>query len=215
MKFSKATICITGLLGATLLIFPVIVAGYQVHNYNPLVDLIGHGMSDEQLFSHLLRYGFQVPAGIFLIFFFRTIEQLFYAELLLSFGFRSLSYFFGMSTILNALFPCDAGCAELTFGLSVSQGMHLMIEGLTYFFIPLILLILGLGFRRINALFMSQFSNWSGIFSIILIVILYYDQTFAGLLQRLIKLTFIVYTLVTVYVCYTNRPFTATKTNFN
>lgn len=215
MKFSKATICISGFLGASLLTLPTIFAGMQMEIYDPITDLIGHGMSDELLYSHILRYSFQVPAGIFLVFYFRTVAQLFSKEILIQFPFRGLSYFLGVAIILNAVFPCDAGCADLTFGLSVSQGLHLMVEGLTYFFIPLMLVFLGLGFRRVNAVFLSKFTNWTSLLIIILVAILYYDQNYAGLLQRILKSTFIAFTFVITYVIYTTNSFIPKRTKFN
>lgn len=215
MKFSKPTVYIFGMLGAALLTVPIFLAGLQLAEFNFLYDVVGKGMGDNLLYSQIMRYVFQVPGGIFICLFFYYIHYLFPPEHLLKFGFRSLLYFCGVSSIILGVFPCDAGCVDLTFGLSVSQGINFMTEGLTYLFFPFILFVLALGFRRIRYVRTSQAINILGLFTLLMVFILYKDQSFAGLLQRIIKLMFITFAFGIAYMCKVYNPLKVKKVNFN
>lgn len=215
MVFSKITVYTWGMMSGILLALAYALSGLQIADYNPVYNAIGGGVPDEFLYSKIIRYGFQVPAGILSFIFFYTVERIFPYERLLQFGFKSLSYIFGVSTIISAVFPCDAGCANLTFGLSVSQGVHLMSEMLSTSLIIFMMLLLAAGYRRIGYIQLSQITNWCCFIIFASIIILYNDSTWVGLFQRVIKICYITFVISTAHTMYYCQPFNAKKVNFH
>jgi hypothetical membrane protein len=113
-------------------------------------------------------------------------------------GFFGLAIFYGLGTILVGLFPCDAGCPTNILDSSTSQLIHNAMASLTYVFLPICIIAIGLGLRKFEDYGkLSQIAMATGIISAIFIFVLFSnpESGYRGLLQRVIETSFITFTI--------------------
>jgi len=60
-------------------------------------------------------------------------------------GFCGLGIFYGIATIIVGLFPCDKGCNKELIDPSVLQVIHNLTGLLTYIFVPISIILIGVG----------------------------------------------------------------------
>ena len=184
----------TGILGVTFFGVASILGGFQFDSYNPISQYISETMAVDTPYGKILRFFGYLPAGVLLtIFSFAGLKK-FPASTPIRIGFWGLGIFYGIATIIIGLFPCDKGC-NMEFP-SVSQLIHTLTGLLTYIFVPISIVTIGIGLRQSkkhNAL--SKIAISCGLVSIVFVGILLSNRStnFAGLYQRIIEVTFIIW----------------------
>ena len=183
-----------GILGVTFFGVASILGGFQFDRYNPISQYISETMAIDTPYGKVLRFFGYLPAGVLLtIFSFAGLKK-FPSSTPTKIGFWGLGIFYGLATIIIGLFPCDKGC-NMEFP-SVSQLIHTLTGLLTYLFVPISTVSIGIGLRQSkkhNAL--SKIAIICGFVSIVFVGILLSNRStnFAGLYQRIIELTFIIW----------------------
>ena len=184
----------TGILGVTFFGVASILGGFQFDSYNPISQYISETMAVDTPYGKVLRFFGYLPAGVLLtIFSFAGLKK-FPASTPIRIGFWGLGIFYGIATIIIGLFPCDKGC-NMEFP-SVSQLIHTLTGLLTYIFVPISIVTIGIGLRQSkkhNAL--SKNATSCGLISTVFVGILLSNRStnFAGLYQRIIEGTFIIW----------------------
>ncbi len=184
-----------GILGVTLFAVASILGGFQSESYNHVTQYISESMAIDTPYGKLLRYVGYLPAGVLLtVFSFLGYKKLPKSSLV-KIGFWGVGIFYGFSTIIVGLFPCDAGCNKALIDPSISQIIHNFSGILTYLFMPTCMILIGVGllkFKKYRTL--SLLGILSGLLSFIFIGLLSDPSTnYAGLFQRVIEVTFIIW----------------------
>jgi len=190
------TIFVIGILGVTLFSIASIIGGFQFDNYNPLSQYISETYAIDTPYGKTLRFFGYIPSGILLtIFAFFGLKK-FPKSNLIKWGFSGIGVFYGIATVIAGIFPCDKGCNKELIDPSVSQLIHNMTGILTYIFVPLSIIAIGVGLRKLKTnINLSRISIYCGLNCIVFIVILLSDPLtqYAGLYQRIIEGTFIIW----------------------
>ena len=185
-----------GILSVTFFGVASILGGFQFESYDPISQYISETMAIDTPYGKALRFFGYIPAGVLLtIFSFAGVKKI-SASALTKIGFWGLGIFYGLATIIIGLFPCDKGCNMELADPSVSQLIHTLTGLLTYLFVPISITTIGIGLRQSkkhNAL--SKIAISCGFVSIVFVGILLSNRStnFAGLYQRIIEVTFIIW----------------------
>ena len=186
----------TGILGVTFFGVASFLGGFQFDNYSPISQYISETMAVDTRYGKVLRFLGYIPSGILLtIFCFAGLKK-FPKSNLTKIGFWGLGFFYGIATIVIGLFPCDKGCNKELVDPSVSQIIHNITGLLTYIFVPISIIIIGIGLRQSkNYDGLAKTSIICGLICIVLIGLMLSDplQNYAGLFQRIIEGTFILW----------------------
>lgn len=185
-----------GILGVTFFGVASLLGGFQFTNYNPISQYISETMAIGTPYGKELRYLGYIPSGILLtIFSFLAIKKLPKSNLT-KIGFWGLGVFYGIATIIVGIFPCDKGCNKELIDPSISQLIHNLTGFLTYVFVPISIIIIGIGLReQKNYNGLSKVALICGLNCIVFIGLLLSDPLtkYAGLYQRIIEGTFIIW----------------------
>jgi len=196
---NRKTIFGIGILGVTLFSVASIIGGFQFDNYNPLSQYISETYAIDAPYGKALRYFGYIPSGLLLtIFAFLGLKE-FPKSDLIKIGFWGLAIFYGLATIIVGIFPCDKGCNKELIDPSLSQLIHNLTGLLTYIFVPLSIIAIGIGLRQLKIHFgLSNIALFCGLNCILFIGILLSDPLteYAGLYQRIIEGTFIIWIIV-------------------
>ncbi|MGW8121738.1 DUF998 domain-containing protein [Roseivirga echinicomitans] len=190
------TIFVTGLLGVTLFSIASILGGFQFDNYNPLSQYISETYTIDTPYGKVLRYFGYIPSGILLTIFTFFGQRKFPKSSLIKLGFSGIGIFYGIATVIVGIFPCDEGCNKELINPSISQLIHNLTGLLTYIFVPLSIIAIGIGLRQLKTHFcLSRISIICGLNCIVFVSILLSDplSQWAGLYQRIIEGTFIIW----------------------
>ena len=186
----------TGILGVTFFGVASILGGFQFDSYNPISQYISETMAVNTPYGKVLRFFGYVPSGVLLtIFSFAAINK-FPAAKLTKIGFWGLGIFYGIATIVVGLFPCDKGCNKEFVDPSISQIIHNSTGLLTYIFVPISIIIIGISLRQLTKYHrLSKIAIVCGMICILFIGLLLSDPStnYAGLFQRIIEGTFIIW----------------------
>jgi predicted permease len=122
------------------------------------------------------------------------LSKIFPPSKLTKIGFYTLGIFYGIATIVVGIFPCDSGCNPEFIDPSISQVIHNIVGALTYVFVPLSILLIGIGLKQdpiYNRL--STQGIIYGLTSMMFVFVLFSDATseLKGLYQRIIEIVFI------------------------
>jgi len=185
-----------GILGVTLFSLASIVGGFQLDNYSHLSQFISETYAIDTPYGQEIRYFGYIPCGLLLtIFSFLAIKKLPSATLI-KLGFLGLAVFYGIANIIVGIFPCDKGCNKEFINPSISQIIHNLTGGLTYLFVPLSILLIGIGLQSFKThLTLSKIALFCAVNSLIFVGILFSNPAsqWLGLYQRIIELSFIVW----------------------
>ena len=193
-----------GILGILFFAIPSIIGGFQINNYNPVSQFISESMAIGTPNGKLLRYYGYIPSGILLSLFSFIGYQKFPKSKLLKIGFIGLGLFYGVATIIVGIFPCDIGCNPDLIDPSISQLIHNLTGFLTYVFVPISLIIIGLGILKLH-----KYSNLAktafvcGLISILFIALLFSNPSsnYIGLYQRIIESLFAIWIVIcSIYI---------------
>lgn len=190
------TIFWIGILGVTLFAVASVLGGFQFDDYNPLSQYISETYAIDTPYGKALRYFGYIPSGLLLTIFAFFGRRKFPRSNLIKIGFSGIGVFYGIATIIVGIFPCDKGCNKELIDPSISQLIHNLTGLLTYIFVPLSIIAIGIGLRQLKTDFgLSGIAIFCGLNCILFIGILLSDPLtkYAGLYQRIIEGTFIIW----------------------
>lgn len=196
---NKQVIFLIGIIGVTLFSAASILGGFQFDNYNPLSQYISETYAIDTPYGQTLRYFGYIPSGIFLTIFAFSALRIFPKSSLIKTGFWGLGIFYGIATIIVGIFPCDKGCNRELVDPSISQLIHNLTGLLTYIFVPLSIIAIGLGLRQLKTQHgLSRIAILCGLNCVVFIGLLLTDplSKYAGLYQRIIEGTFMIWIIV-------------------
>ena len=200
----------TGIIGVTLFSLASILGGFQFDNYNHLSQYISETYAIDTPYGRVLRFFGYIPSGLFLTIFAFSAWRIFPRSSLIRTGFRGLGIFYGIATIMVGIFPCDKGCNKELVDPSISQLIHNLTGLLTYIFVPLSIIAIGIGLRQLRIHFrLSVIAIFCGLNCIVFIGVLLTDPLakYAGLYQRIIEGTFIIWIIAcSVFIKNNDRP---------
>tara|TARA_R110000772_G_scaffold35518_1_gene85555 strand:+ start:93 stop:731 length:639 start_codon:yes stop_codon:yes gene_type:complete len=185
---------IIGIVGVGLFAFCAILGGFFIDDYSVISQYISESYAIDTEYGLILRGFGYFPSGILISIFCFRLSKMFPPSKLTKIGFYALGIFYGIATIVVAIFPCDSGCNPEFIDPSISQVLHNLTGALTYLFVPLSILLVGIGLKQD-----PKYSKLSirgivyGILSMLFVFILFSDATsqFKGLYQRIIETLFI------------------------
>ncbi|KAB2878178.1 DUF998 domain-containing protein [bacterium] len=198
-----------GILGVTLFSVASVIGGFQFDDYNPLSQYISETYAIDTPYGKALRYFGYIPSGLLLtIFAFLGLRE-FPKSNLIKIGFWGLGIFYGLATIIVGIFPCDKGCNKELIDPSISQLIHNLTGLLTYIFVPLSIIAIGIGLRQLKTHFgLSKIAVFCGLNCILFIGILLSNPLteYAGLYQRIIEGTFIIWIIACSFFIKNSNP---------
>lgn len=193
---SNKLLFLTGILGVTFFGVASILGGFQFDDYSPISQYISETMAVDTPYGKALRFFGIIPSGVLLTIFSFVGLKKFPKSKLTKIGFWGLGIFYGIATIIVGLFPCDKGCNKELVDPSISQIIHNLTGLLTYIFVPISIIIIGIGLRQSkNYDRLSKIAIVCGLICIVFIGLLLSDPltNYAGLYQRIIEGTFIIW----------------------
>lgn len=192
-----------GVLGAVLFVITSIAGGILIDDYNISTQLISETYAIDTKYGMILREFGIIPSGILLAVFCFLGPKFFQPSKLTSIGFFGMGIFYGVATVIVGVFPCDSGCNREFIDPSISQIIHNLIGFLTYIFVPVSLILIGIGLRKQqgnNGL--SKLSILTGVLSSVGIYLLSSGEhpEYIGLYQRIIETLFVVWIISCAFV---------------
>ena len=185
-----------GILGVSLFAIAAIVGPLLIEDYSVVSQYISESFASDTEYGWYLQYFGYVPSGILItIFCFSAPKKLPSSKLIIA-GFFGLALFYGLGTVLVGIFPCDAGCPTDVIDSSLSQLIHNAMGSLTYIFLPICIIAIGLGLKKMEGYSrLSQIAMATAIISGIFIFILFSnpESDYRGVLQRVIETWFITF----------------------
>jgi hypothetical protein len=185
-----------GILGVSLFAIAAIVGPLLIEDYSVVSQYISESFASDTEYGWYLQYFGYVPSGILItIFCFSAPKKLPSSKLIIA-GFFGLALFYGLGTVLVGFFPCDAGCPTDVIDSSLSQLIHNAMGSLTYIFLPICIIAIGLGLKKMEGYSrLSQIAMATAIISGIFIFILFSnpESDYRGVLQRVIETWFITF----------------------
>mgnify|MGYP001583323358 FL=1 len=185
-----------GIVGASLFIISSILGGLLIDNYSIISQYISESYAIDTEYGMVLRTFGYIPSGIFIAIFCFTGVRFFAPTKLLNIGFYGIGLFYGLATVVVGMFPCDSGCNKDFIDPSTSQLIHNFMGLLTYLFVPVLIILIGLELKKIqkNTVFPLQ-SIVLGVISFLFVSVLFLNSNskYIGLYQRIIELVFILW----------------------
>lgn len=181
---------LSGFFGAALFILATFLGGLQLTGYSHVSQFISESYAIGTPFGVALRYFGFIPSGL-LIFCFSIVSiKIVPGSSLSHIGYIILGIFYGFGTVVVSLFPCDEGCNKEFIEPSLSQLIHNLSGLLTYLFVPVSLILLGIAARKWEGAVLVSYSGIiCGIIAMLFVGILSNNvrSELAGLYQRIIE----------------------------
>jgi hypothetical protein len=185
-----------GILGASLFALSSIVGGILIEDYSIISQYISESYAIDTEYGIILRTFGYIPSGILLTIFCFLGSKYFQPSILTKIGFYGLAIFYGLATIIVGFFPCDSGCNKTFIDPSISQVIHNLAGVLTYIFVPISMILIGIGLKQL-----PDYKNLSiqaityGIISVLFIYLLFSGSNpeYIGLYQRIVEALFIIW----------------------
>ena len=199
---SNKSIFFIGVLGVSLLAASFILGGLLIENYDIVSQFISESYAIDTEYGLLLRIFGYIPSSILITLFCFLAVKYFQPTILIKIGFYGIGIFYGVASLVTGIFPCDSGCNKELINPSFSQLTHNFAALLMYVFVPINIIITGIGLKRLaNYNRLSIIAITSGIISILFVYLLFSDITseFLGLYQRIIESVFIVWILTCAF----------------
>lgn len=188
-----------GILGVLLFVIAVVAGGWLFPGYSHISQLISESYAVDAPYGEPLRCYLYIPSGI-LIFLFAVLAIISLPKSVGSFlGFCGIGIFYGLATVVVALFPCDAGCNKEFINPTLSQFIHNIVGVVTYAVVPFSLIVLAFVARywpHPNTI--SRWSLGCGMVAFAFVVVLFFhaDSAFAGLFQRIVESSILLWLLM-------------------
>ena len=199
---SNKSIFFIGVLGVSLLAASFILGGLLIENYDIVSQFISESYAIDTEYGLLLRIFGYIPSSILITLFCFLAVKYFQPTILIKIGFYGIGIFYGVASLVTGIFPCDSGCNKELINPSFSQLTHNFAALLMYVFVPINIIITGIGLKRLtNYNSLSIIAITSGIISILFVYLLFSDITseFLGLYQRIIESVFIIWILTCAF----------------
>jgi len=188
-----------GILGVSSFIVATIAGGMLFPGYSHISQLISESYAIGTPFGTHLRFFGIIPSGIllatFAFFALKTIPSTTKEKL----GFAGIGIFYGLATIVVGIFPCEAGCNPEMLNPGLSQIIHNLSGFLTYLFVPVCLVILGLAaLKWPNAKHVAAMGFICGLtsFAFVWILAIDFESSYAGLYQRITEGAILLWILI-------------------
>ena len=123
-------------------------------------------------------------------------------------GFYGIGIFYGLATVIVGIFPCDSGCNKELIAPSSSQLIHNFVALLTYLFVPVFMILIGLGLKKSHNNIFSLQSIVCGAISILFVLILVsnLNSEYIGLYQRIIESAFVIWIIFCAILIKKPKP---------
>ena len=189
----KKGVAVTGILGVFLFVVTTVIGGFLHSNYNHIAQFISELYAVEASNADALRFYGYIPSGICIVLFAFFLNAILPKSIGTTIGCILFGFFYGFGTILCSIFTCDAGCNTKLIDPSLSQLIHNGMGMMTYLFVPIALLCIGISNR--SKLFLSNYTIATAVFSFVLVFVLDVQSPLKGLIQRLIEGSFLLWIL--------------------
>ncbi len=179
----------SGLLGVVLFVIATVLGGLLLPGYSHLSQYISESYAIGTPYGPALRYYVFIPSG-FLLALFAILNASSFREKKTKLGFWGIGIFYGVATIIVSIFPCDAGCNKELIDPSIAQLIHSLTGMLTYIFVPISLLVIGISFLKSEDYSnMGKLAIASAVISFLFMFMLTSEPvpSYAGLYQRIIE----------------------------
>lgn len=193
---NKKAIFFIGTLGVSLFVVASILGGFLIENYSATSQLISETYAIDTQYGLLLRSLGYIPSGILLTIFAFAGYKKFPESKLTKIGFYGLGLFYGMATVIVGFFPCDSGCNKEFINPSISQIIHNLTGLLTYLFVPMSIVLIGIGLKKSQTYQrLSILGITYGILSIFFVYLFLSDPNAGniGLYQRIVESIFVLW----------------------
>lgn len=207
MKRTKNIVFWLGLLGTLVFVVVAVWGGIRLENYSEISQYISETYATGIEGAAPLRYGY-ILAGICLTLFAFLAPKTLPKSNGIKGAFWGIGVFYGLSTIITGIFPCDLGCNPDMVSPSMAQLIHNFTGSMTYMFVPFCLLAIGViahGWpdgKKLSAVSLAC-AVIAGIF--VLILFSHLDSEIKGIYQRIIESSFIVWIIYLAFYIK-NRP---------
>lgn len=193
---NNRTTFLFGVFAAILFVITSILGGILMDDYSEISQFISESYSIDTKYGAVLRFYGIIPSGIlFTIFVFLAYTK-FPKSRLTRVGFIGLGIFYGIATVLVGFFPCDSGCNKEFISPSLSQLIHNLTGSLTYMFVPLSIILIGIALKKFPSFEkLSGLGIACGIISYLFVFLLLSNPNseYLGLYQRIIEGLFIIW----------------------
>jgi len=198
-----------GIVGVSLFVVSSILGGFLIENYNELSQYISESYAIDTEYGKILRIFGYIPSGILIILFCFLGVRYFQPSKLLKIGFYGIGIFYGLATVVVGIFPCDSGCNKELIDPSSSQLIHDFVGLLTYLFVPVFMILIGLGLKKSSN--NNTFSLQSIVFGAIAVLFVYIlvsnsNSEYIGLYQRMIESVFVIWIVFCAFVIKNKKP---------
>ena len=198
-----------GIVGVSLFVVSSILGGFLIENYNELSQYISESYAIDTEYGKILRIFGYIPSGILITLFCFLGVRYFQPSKLLKIGFYGIGIFYGLATVVVGIFPCDSGCNKELIDPSSSQLIHDFVGLLTYLFVPVFMILIGLGLKKSSN--NNTFSLQSIVFGAISILFVYIlvsnsNSEYIGLYQRMIESVFVIWIVFCAFVIKNKKP---------
>ena len=197
---NNKTIFLIGVIGVILFVSSCVIGGILIDNYSVTSQYISETYAVDTKYGLWLRVLGYIPSGVlFTLFCFLGVKY-FPSSKLIKTGLLSVGLFYGVGTIVVSIFPCDTGCNPEYINPSISQIIHNISALVIYTFVPVSILITGIGLSKFtNYKVLSFISVIMGTLSVVFVYLLFSNlkSDFLGIYQRIIELL----TLTWILIC--------------
>ena len=196
------SIFLIGIIGVLLFVASCVVGGLLIKDYSVSRQFISETFAIDTTYGFWLRFLGYIPSGILLTWFCFLGVRYFPSSSIVKIGFYGVGIFYGIGTIVVSIFPCDSGCNPEFINPSVSQVIHNLSALMIYTFVPISIIIAGIG--------LSKFQNYKnfaytsivlGLLCAVFVFIFTSDLTsaYVGLYQRMIELLILAWIVVCAF----------------
>ncbi|MBS4042203.1 MAG: DUF998 domain-containing protein [Chitinophagaceae bacterium] len=194
---NKAFLC--GIIGVVLFILGTILGGLQIPNYSHVSQLISESYAIDTPYGVALRFFVFLPSGILLFLFTLLSIKVLPENNLTKISILGIGIFYGLGTVIVSIFPCDAGFNKEFIDPSISQLIHNFSGFITYTFVPIFIILLGVSARKwANGKTIFYAGLFCGIISFLFVNILSADlkSDFVGLYQRVVESSILIFIII-------------------
>jgi len=199
---------IAGVVGVLLFVAAAILGGLQFEHYSHLSQFISESYAIGTPQGPTLRFFGFLPSGLLLALFAFSMIKLLRGSSSVNLGLIGVGVFYGLTTVVTSIFPCDVGCNPEMINPSVSQLIHNLTSMLTYLVTPVSLALIGLGLwprKEHRPLALAGMVCAGVSFFFVLVLFSNPAGTFAGLYQRLIEGSILTWFLIAARHIFTIR----------
>lgn len=203
--------CYIGILGVSLFVVAAILGGFLIENYSIVSQYISETYAIDTTYGINLRTLGYIPSGILVATFCFLASSSLHPSKRIKTGFYGIGIFYGLATVVVAIFPCDSGCNPEFINPTYSQVIHNFVGLLTYLFVPIFMILIGLGLKK--SPIYNRFSLQSivlGVTSMFFVFVLLADakSAYIGLFQRIIESVFVIWIIICAILIKNIKPIT-------